>query len=113
METRLGGRHRPEGHTDDDEERFALIDHSGGQPLRTDSGRGRRGAPGKRRLSTALAALDPRSRRILEARWLHDGEAATLHDPADEFQVSAERIRQIEVKALQKMEGATAQPAAA
>jgi len=54
-------------------------------------------------LQTALEALDMRSRRIIEARWLAEGEAATLHELADEFQVSAERIRQIEVKALQKM----------
>ena len=54
----------------------------------------------------ALATLDPRSRRIVEARWLHDGDGATLHDLAAEFAVSAERIRQIEAKALQKMRGA-------
>jgi RNA polymerase sigma-32 factor len=47
--------------------------------------------------------LDPRSRRIVEARWLNEEGGATLHDLAAEFSVSAERIRQIEVKALQKM----------
>lgn len=57
-------------------------------------------------LQTALQSLDPRSRRIIEARWLREKDAATLHDLADEFKVSAERIRQIEVKALQKMKGA-------
>jgi len=57
-------------------------------------------------LSTALAALDPRSRRIIEARWLREQDSATLHDLAAEFGVSAERIRQIEAKALQKMRGA-------
>jgi RNA polymerase sigma-32 factor len=57
-------------------------------------------------LQEALATLDSRSRRIVEARWLNDGEGATLHDLAAEFDVSAERIRQIEVKALQKMRGA-------
>ena len=46
-----------------------------------------------------------RSRRIVEARWLAEGEAATLHELAAEFDVSAERIRQIEAKALQKMRG--------
>jgi len=56
-------------------------------------------------LHEALSALDPRSRRIVEARWLNEDEAATLHDLAAEFDVSAERIRQIEVKALQKMRG--------
>jgi RNA polymerase sigma-32 factor len=58
-------------------------------------------------LRVALEALDARSRRIVEARWLAD-EPATLHDLAAEFGVSAERIRQIEVRALQKMKGALA-----
>jgi RNA polymerase sigma-32 factor len=56
-------------------------------------------------LARALASLDARSRRIIEARWLQDGETKTLHELADEFGVSAERIRQIEAKALQKMKG--------
>jgi hypothetical protein len=47
--------------------------------------------------------LDPRSRRIVEARWLMDEKRASLHDLAAEFGVSAERIRQVEAKALQKM----------
>ena len=54
-------------------------------------------------LKTALASLDPRSRRIVEARWLREKNAATLHELAAEFKVSAERIRQIEAKALEKM----------
>lgn len=54
-------------------------------------------------LSTALANLDERSRRVLQARWLNEGENATLHDLAAEFGVSAERIRQIEAKAMQKI----------
>ncbi len=53
----------------------------------------------------ALAGLDARSRRIIEARWLAEKDAATLHDLAAEFGVSAERIRQIEVKALARMKG--------
>jgi RNA polymerase sigma-32 factor len=56
-------------------------------------------------LEGALACLDARSRRIIEARWLREKDAATLHDLAQEFNVSAERIRQIEVKALAKMKG--------
>ena len=59
-------------------------------------------------LETALASLDARSRRIIEARWLRDKDTATLHELADEFKVSAERIRQIEEKALAKMKGAMA-----
>jgi RNA polymerase sigma-32 factor len=54
-------------------------------------------------LSNALVSLDERSRRVLEARWLNEGENATLHDLAAEFNVSAERIRQIEQKAMQKI----------
>ena len=58
-------------------------------------------------LSAALASLDERSRTIVQRRWLvADGEeAATLHELAAEYGVSAERIRQIEVKAMQKMKG--------
>jgi len=54
-------------------------------------------------LAQALDTLDARSRRIIEARWLREKDAATLHDLAAEFKVSAERIRQIEAKALEKM----------
>ncbi len=57
-------------------------------------------------LANALAVLDERSRRIVEARWLSEGAASTLHDLAAEFNVSAERIRQIEQKALSKMHAA-------
>ncbi len=58
-------------------------------------------------LGSALASLDERSRTIVQRRWLvADGEeAATLHELAAEYGVSAERIRQIEVKAMQKMKG--------
>ena len=56
----------------------------------------------------ALDALDARSRRIVQARWLDENEdgsvgTATLQDLANEFGVSAERIRQIEFKALRTM----------
>jgi len=54
-------------------------------------------------LADALSGLDERSRRIIEARWLREGDAATLHELATEFNVSAERIRQIEQKALSRM----------
>ena len=49
-----------------------------------------------------------RSRRIVEARWLQDDGGATLHELAQEFGVSAERIRQIEAAALKKMRGTLA-----
>src|SRR5256885_6944150 len=61
-----------------------------------------------RGLEAALASLDARSRRIIEARWLREKNPATLHELAAEFKVSAERIRQIEAKALAKMKGVIA-----
>jgi RNA polymerase sigma-32 factor len=54
-------------------------------------------------MEAALASLDERSRRIIETRWLSEGEEKTLHELAAEYGVSAERIRQIEAKAMQKM----------
>ncbi len=54
-------------------------------------------------LQHALSSLDERSRHIVQARWLGDEDGATLHDLAAEYGVSAERIRQIEQKAMQKM----------
>lgn len=54
-------------------------------------------------LSRALDSLDDRSRRIVQARWLQEGSGATLHDLAAELGISAERVRQIEYKAMQKM----------
>ncbi len=111
METRLTGRDLAlEGSPDDSDEAFAPIDYladSRYEPTRVLENKAvaRLHEEG---LYEALQELDPRSRRIVEARWLHDGEAATLHELAAEFDVSAERIRQIEVKALQKMRGVLA-----
>ena len=63
-------------------------------------------------IATALEQLDPRSRRIVEERWLKvndDGSGGlTLHDLAAEYGVSAERIRQIETAAMKKMKKALA-----
>lgn len=112
METRLSGRDIAlEGNPDDGDEAFAPIDYladSRYEPTRVLENKAvaRLHDEG---LHEALATLDPRSRRIVEARWLPEGEAATLHDLAAEFDVSAERIRQIEVKALQKMRGVLAE----
>lgn len=60
------------------------------------------------RLRHALATLDPRSRAIVERRWLVEDNKATLHELAAEFAVSAERIRQIETAALKKLRSAMA-----
>jgi RNA polymerase sigma-32 factor len=55
-------------------------------------------------LEQALANLDTRSRHIIEARWLREkGSVKTLHELANELGVSAERVRQIQDKAMQKM----------
>ena len=104
-ETRMSGRDLAlEGNPEDGEEAFAPIDYladSRYEPTRVIEGKAIAHLQDQG-LATALGSLDPRSRRIVEARWLHDGEAATLHDLADEFGVSAERIRQIETKPCRK-----------
>jgi RNA polymerase sigma-32 factor len=109
METRLSGRDLAlEGNPDDGEEAFAPIDYladSRYEPTRVLENKALAYQQNEG-LHAALEGLDPRSRRIIEARWLSEGEAATLHELAAEFDVSAERIRQIEAKALQKMRGA-------
>ncbi|RPJ48636.1 MAG: RNA polymerase sigma factor RpoH [Betaproteobacteria bacterium] len=106
METRLGGQDmalEPAG--DDEHEQFAPIaylaaEHAEPAALLEAEQTARLRGEG---LETALATLDARSRRIIEARWLTEQEPLTLHDLAAEFGVSAERIRQIEAKALGKM----------
>ncbi|MET0217382.1 MAG: sigma-70 family RNA polymerase sigma factor, partial [Burkholderiales bacterium] len=97
----------------DDEESFAPIsyladpDAEPGRILEHDETERLRAAG----LERALEELDPRSRRIIQARWLTEDKSSTLHDLAAEFGVSAERIRQIEQKAMQKMKALMA-PAA-
>ena len=54
-------------------------------------------------LQRGLVKLDERSRDIIQRRWLRDGDKATLQELADEYGVSAERIRQIEANAMKKM----------
>ncbi len=56
-------------------------------------------------MASSLKTLDDRSQNIIQRRWLNEGKA-TLHELADEYQVSAERIRQIEKNALNKMRAA-------
>jgi RNA polymerase sigma-32 factor len=113
METRLSGRDIAlEAPTDDEDDKFspiAYLSSEQSEPTRVLEAEQvtRLQSEG---LETALGKLDPRSRRIVEARWLanDDGSGATLHTLADEFGVSAERIRQIESAALKKMKGALA-----
>jgi RNA polymerase sigma-32 factor len=56
------------------------------------------------RLSMALEKLDERSRSILKRRWMTDTKA-TLHELADEYGISAERVRQVESNAINKLKG--------
>jgi RNA polymerase sigma-32 factor len=56
------------------------------------------------RLSAAMSRLDERSRNILKRRWMTD-DKATLHELADEYGISAERVRQVEVNAISKLKG--------
>jgi RNA polymerase sigma-32 factor len=114
MEMRMSGRDIAlEAPSDDDDETFAPIAYlssDANEPSKVLEAQqyDRLQSEG---LEAALGKLDPRSRRIVEARWLanDDGSGATLHDLADEFGVSAERIRQIESVALKKMKGALAE----
>ena len=108
METRLGGQDIAlEPLNDDAEESYAPIAYLA--DTNSEPGRVLEHAQEERLKSAGLAhaveSLDPRSRRIIEARWLREKDQATLHDLAAEFGVSAERIRQIEHKAMQKMRG--------
>jgi RNA polymerase sigma-32 factor len=56
------------------------------------------------RLTLAMAKLDERSRSILQRRWMTD-DKATLHELADEYGISAERVRQVESNAIHKLKG--------
>ena len=110
METRFSGADISlEPSVDDDEDRYAPIAwlaDSNNEPV-AQLERRERDRMQSEGLQSALAGLDPRSRDIVRRRWLvEEGvDAATLHELAAEYGVSAERIRQIEAKALQKMKG--------
>ncbi|HSS70362.1 MAG TPA: RNA polymerase sigma factor RpoH [Casimicrobiaceae bacterium] len=109
METRLSGRDvalepepgeenetlAPIGYlTDAEAEPAQLLEHAENARNRSDG------------LRKALAKLDHRSREVIEARWLRDeDDHATLQQLADQYGVSAERIRQIESKAIKTMRG--------
>ena len=113
METRMSGHDIAlDAPADDEEDKFAPIAYlssEAGEPTKALEARqyDRLQSEG---LENALGKLDPRSRRIVEARWLanDEGSGATLHELADEFGVSAERIRQIESAALKKMKSTLA-----
>ncbi|MET4675453.1 RNA polymerase sigma factor RpoH [Luteibacter sp. ME-Dv--P-043b] len=112
MESRLSGRdvgfEAPADADDDDKPAPAafLVDE-GADPYENlaeeDASNNQMGA-----LSSALGNLDARSRDIIQRRWLAEDNKATLQDLADEYGVSAERIRQIEANAMKKMRVAIA-----
>jgi RNA polymerase sigma-32 factor len=112
METRMtGGDIALEPTVDDEEDHFAPIAYLAAESSIEPSAQLERKQYDRLQdegLRDALAKLDDRSRVIVQRRWLVDDgeEAATLHELAAEYGVSAERIRQIEVKAMQKMKGA-------
>lgn len=115
MEQRLSNMDTPfDGHPDDDEDQFHfspagyLEDHrfNPQQQLETDE----RTDLGQTTLHQALQTLDARSQEILNSRWLAE-EKSTLQDLADKYQVSAERIRQLEKNAMQKLKAAMVEAA--
>jgi RNA polymerase sigma-32 factor len=105
MESRLGGADVsfsatpedgeesfvPEDYLADRADQFAAIEEAEWQDAREE------------RMKTALATLDDRSRDILQRRWLAEDSKAGLQELGDEYGVSAERIRQIEVAAMKKL----------
>src|SRR5215212_8503043 len=105
METRLSGQELAFEGDRDDEESYAPVHYladEGAEPYRVLEAEESERVQSEG-LQKALDTLDARSRRIVEARWLREKDTATLHDLAAEFNVSAERIRQIEAKAFEKM----------
>ena len=110
METRFSGRDISlEPLSEDEDESYSPIAYltDGSEPSQLLEAKQTNRLHGEG-LEFALSSLDPRSRHIIESRWLREKDTATLHDLADELGVSAERIRQIEAKAMQKMRGALA-----
>ena len=108
MERRLDGRDIGlEPHEDDEDQSVAPIhylEQHGADPallLENSDWQGRR----EDVLMTALEDLDDRSRDIVASRWLVE-EKATLHELADRYQVSSERIRQLEQNAMKKLKAA-------
>ena len=117
METRLSGGDvtLDPGPSEDGEESFgpiAYLADAGHEPTAMIEAR-QRDRLASDGIAAALEVLDPRSRRIVEERWLKVNDDSsggmTLHELAAEYGVSAERIRQIEVAAMKKMKTALAE----
>jgi RNA polymerase sigma-32 factor len=111
MEVRMYGQDMAlESTSGDDDDNFAPIAYlaAPGSDPTDHMERSERDYLASHGLQKALGSLDPRSRHIVESRWLNEEDPATLHELAAEYGISAERVRQIEVKALQKMKLALA-----
>ncbi len=108
MESRLSGRDVAfDAPVDDDEDArpspvMYLEDHQNADPYLTVESDSEEESS-LDTLQRGLARLDERSRDIIRRRWLDEGEKATLQELADEYGVSAERIRQVEANAMKKM----------
>ncbi len=109
MESRLSGRDVAfDAPTDDDEDArpspVMFLVEDGADPSHTlEAESEEESALGS--LREGLTQLDARSRDIIQRRWLDDENKATLQELADEYGVSAERIRQVEANAMKKMRG--------
>ena len=62
----------------------------------------------QQRLLSAIKTLDERSQDIVRARWLDEDNKTTLQELADKYEVSAERVRQLEANAMKKLRMAMA-----
>src|SRR5690554_308197 len=106
MEIRMSGRELALEAPADDDEAFApisyLSDEGQQEPSQVLERRARDLLHGQG-LAEALETLDPRSRRIVQARWLQDEGGMTLTELAQEYGISAERVRQIEAAAFKKL----------
>ena len=91
----------PEDYLADERDAFADVEQQEWSDVRED------------KLKQALATLDDRARDILYRRWLTENEKTGLKELAEEYGVSAERIRQIEAQAMKKMRKAIEGPHAA
>ena len=105
MEVRMSGREFALEAPADDEEAYAPISYLSDEAQEPSMVLERRAhdhlqGPG---LEKALETLDPRSRRIVQARWLQDDGGMTLTELAGEYGISAERVRQIEAAAFKKL----------
>ena len=107
MESRLSGRDVGfDGYQDDDDDSFAFAPAAYLEDVSQEPARVVEAADwsshNEARLTQALSTLDERSQDILASRWLAD-KKSTLHELADKYDISAERIRQIEKAAMQKL----------